>query len=327
MRPWHVRFGILVACAAALLIVAADGRAETYPSKPIRLVVPYPPGSGTDIVARLLGQKLTESWSQQVVVDNRPGAGAIIGAEAAAKAPADGYTLLMGDVGPLTINPALYAKLPYDPAKDFAPVSQVAFLPFVLVVHPSVQANSVSELVALAKAKSGELNYASVGNGSAVHLATELFKTEAGIDIVHVPYKGSAPALADLIGGRVSMMFVNVLSALPYVQSGQLRAVGIAMAQRSAALPQLPTIAEADMPGFVAGAWFGILVPAGTPPAIIGKLNAEIVRILRLPDVIDRLASQGAEPIGDTPEQFAGNIQRETAKWAKVVKDSGAQID
>ena len=323
----RVRFGILVACAAALLSVAADGRADTYPSKPIRLIVPYPPGSGTDIVARLLGQKLTESWSQQVVVDNRPGAGAIIGAEAAAKAPADGYTLLMGDVGPLTINPALYAKLPYDPAKDFAPVSQVAFLPFLLVVHPSVQADSLENLVALAKAKPGEFNYASVGNGSAVHLATELLKTEAGIDIVHVPYKGSAPALADLVGGRVSMMLVNVLSALPYVKSGQLRALAIATAQRSAALPDLPTVAEADMPGFVAGAWFGILVPAGTPPEIIGKLNAEIVRVLRLPDVIDRLASQGAEAIGDTPEQFAGHIRRETAKWAKVVKDSGAKID
>jgi tripartite-type tricarboxylate transporter receptor subunit TctC len=326
MRPWRARFGIFIV-GAVLLSLAPDGRADTYPSKPIRLIVPYPPGSGTDIVARLLGQKLTESWGQPIIVDNRPGAGAIIGTEAAAKAPADGYTLLMGDVGPLTINPALYAKLPYDPAKDFAPVSEVAFLPFLLVVHPSVKANSIQELVALAKAKPGELNYASVGNGSAVHLATELFKTEAGVDIVHVPYKGSAPALADLIGGQVSMMFVNVLSALPYVKSGQLRALAIATPRRSSALPDLPTVAEANLPGFVAGAWFGILVPAGTPPEVVDKLSAEIVRILHLPDIVERLAGQGAEAIGDTPEQFAGHIRQETAKWAKVVKASGAHID
>ena len=321
------KFASLVAAGVLVTFGAAPSSAQDYPSKPIRLVVPYPPGSGTDIVGRLLAQRLGESLGQQVYVDNRPGAGATIGTAFVAKGTPDGYTILMADLGPLAIGPSFYRQLPYDPIKELAPISQVAVLPFVLVVHPSVPANNVPELIALARAKSGQLNYASVGNGTAVHLATELFRQIAGIDIVHIPYKGSAPALTDLVAGRTSMMFVNVLSVRSFLESGQLRAVAIGTAERSPAMPEVPTVAESTQPNFRAGVWFGLLAPAETPRAIIDKLNAETVRVLRTPDFKAKLIAQGAESVPSSAEQFSALIQAEITKWAEVIRSSGVRME
>ena len=321
------KFAGLVAAGVLITFGAAPSSAQDYPSKPIRLVVPYPPGSGTDIVGRLLAQRLGESLGQQVYVDNRPGAGATIGTAFVAKGTPDGYTILMADLGPLAIGPSFYRQLPYDPIKELAPISQVAVLPFVLVVHPSVPANNVPELIALAKAKPGQLNYASVGNGTAVHLATELFRQIAGIDIVHIPYKGSAPALTDLVAGRTSMMFVNVLSVRGFLESGQLRAVAIGTAERSPAMPEVPTVAESTQPNFRAGVWFGLLAPAETPRAIIDRLNAETVRVLQTPDFKAKLIEQGAESIPSSAEQFSALIQAEITKWADVIRSSGVRME
>ena len=321
------KFASLVAAGVLITFGAAPSSAQDYPSKPIRLVVPYPPGSGTDIVGRLLAQRLGESLGQQVYVDNRPGAGATIGTAFVAKGTPDGYTILMADLGPLAIGPSFYRQLPYDPIKELAPISQVAVLPFVLVVHPSVPANNVPELIALAKAKPGQLNYASVGNGTAVHLATELFRQIAGIDIVHIPYKGSAPALTDLVAGRTSMMFVNVLSVRGFLESGQLRAVAIGTAERSPAMPEVPTVAESTQPNFRAGVWFGLLAPAETPRAIIDRLNAETVRVLQTPDFKAKLIEQGAESIPSSAEQFSALIQAEITKWADVIRSSGVRME
>jgi tripartite-type tricarboxylate transporter receptor subunit TctC len=320
------RFASLIA-AAVLITSATTASAQDYPSKPIRLVVPYPPGSGTDVVGRLLAQRLGESLGQQVYVDNRPGAGATIGTAVVAKAVPDGYTILMADLGPLAIAPSFYRQLSYDPVKEFAPISQVAVLPFLLVVHPSVPAHNVPELISLAKAKPGELNYASVGNGTAVHLATELFRQNASIDIVHIPYKGSAPALTDLVAGRTSMMFVNVVSARGFVESGQLRAVAIGTAERSPAMPDVPTVAESTTRDFRAGVWFGLLAPAETPRAIIDKLNAETVRVLRTPDFKAKLIEQGAESVPSSPEEFSAHIRAEIARWAEVIRTSGVRME
>jgi tripartite-type tricarboxylate transporter receptor subunit TctC len=321
------KFASLVAVGVFAAFGAAPSSAQDYPNKPIRLVVPYPPGSGTDIVGRLLAQRLGEGLGQQVYVDNRPGAGATIGTAFVAKGTPDGYTILMADLGPLAIGPSFYRQLPYDPIKELAPISQVAVLPFVLVVHPSVPAHNVPELIALARAKPGELNYASVGNGTAVHLATELFRQIAGIDIVHIPYKGSAPALTDLIAGRTSMMFVNVLSVRSFLESGQLRAVAIGTAERSPAMPEVPTVAESTQPNFRAGVWFGLLAPAETPRAIIDKLNAETVRVLRTPDFKAKLIEQGAESVPSSAEQFSALIQAEITKWAEVIRSSGVRME
>lgn len=320
---------IFAAAAVAFLFGAAvvPSSAQTYPSRPVRLIVPYPPGSGTDIVARILAQKLSEQMGQQFIVENKPGAGATLGTEQVAKADPDGHTLLMADVGPLAIAPSAFARLPYTVSKDFAPVSQVAVLPFLLVVHPSVPAKSVPELVAYAKAHPTELNYASVGNGTAVHLATELFKQLTEVDIKHVPYRGSAPALTDLVAGRVSVMFVNVLSAMSFVNGGQLRALAIGSSKRSEALPDVPTFAELSMASFDAGVWFGILAPAGAPPAIVQKLNAEIVRALELPEVRAKLAQQGGDVAVSTPEEFASKIRAEGERWAEVIKRSGVHVE
>lgn len=311
-----------------LLLVASAATAQGFPQRPVRLIVPYPPGSGTDIVARILGQKLSEGWSQQVIVDNRPGAGAIIGVDAVAKAAPDGYTIGIADTGPLAINPALYPKLPYNPVRDFAPVTVVATLPFMLVVHPSVPARSVAELVALAKAKPGQINYASVGNGSAVHLATELFKSRAGIDLTHIPYKGSAPALQGVLSGEASVMFVNLLSAMPLVKAGKLRALAAAPGTRIGALPDLPTIAEAGVPGYGFEAWFGIVAPAGTPMPIVERLNQELRRVIALPDVRDLLVNKGGfEPVGSTVESFTTLIPSEMERWGKLVRETGAKVE
>ena len=317
-----------VAIVAALAVAGgALAQAPSYPSKPIRLVVPFPPGGTTDILAREVAQKLTDAWGQSVVVDNRPGAGGNIGAELVAKAAPDGYTLLMGTVGTHAINSSLYAKLPYDHVKDFAPVILVADVPNVLVVNPALPVNSVAELIAYAKSNPGKLNFASSGNGTSIHLSGELLKTMAGVQMVHVPYKGSAPALTDLVGGQVQLMFDNLPSSLPQIKAGKLRAIAVTSATRAAALPDVPTVAEAGLPGFEATSWFGVLAPAGTPQAIVAKLNVEIARWLATPEAQERLRGQGANAAGGSPEDFAKHIAAETAKWAKVVKESGAKID
>jgi tripartite-type tricarboxylate transporter receptor subunit TctC len=307
--------------AGALALLAAGAHAQTYPAKPIRWIVPFPPGGSTDLLARVVGQKLTESWGQTVVVENRGGAGGTVGAAEAAKATPDGYTLFMGAIHH-TIATSAYPKLPYDFQRDFAPITVVAIVPNVLVVNPSIPAKTVPELIAHAKANPGKLTYGSAGMGTAHHLIGEVFNSRAGVDILHVPYKGSAPAIADLIGGQVSIMYDTVASCLPHVKAGKIRALAVATAKRSSALPDVPTIAEAALPGFEVTTWFGALAPAKTPKELVAKLNAEIVRILALPDVRKRLLDAGAEPVGNTPEQMAAQIKRETEEYAKVVKQA-----
>jgi len=317
-----------VAGAAAIAGTApAAAQAQAYPTKPIRLVVPFPPGGATDILARDVAQKLGEAWGQSAVVDNRPGAGGNIGSELVARAAPDGYTLEMGTVGTHAINASLYAKMPYDHVKDFAPVILVAGVPNVLVVNPALPVNSVQELIAYAKANPGKLNFASSGNGTSIHLSGELFKVMADVQMTHVPYKGSAPALQDLLGGQVQLMFDNLPPSLPQIKAGKLRALGVTAATRSPALPDVPTIAESGLPGFESSSWFGVLAPAGTPPAVIAKLNAEIATWLASPDAKQKLLAIGANAAGGTPDDFAKHIAAETAKWAKVVKESGAKID
>ena len=316
-------------CAVGIFfaLVTALAHAQTYPTKPIRLVVPFPPGGATDILARDVAQKLTEAWGQSVIVDNRPGAGGNIGSELVAKSAPDGYTLEMGTVGTHAINASLYAKMPYDHVKDFTPVILVAGVPNVLVVNPAVPANSVAELVAYAKANPGKLNFASSGNGTSIHLSGELFKVMAGVQITHIPYKGSAQALQDLLAGQVQLMFDNLPPSLPQIKAGKLRALAVTSATRAPALPDVPTLAESGLPGFEASSWFGILAPAGTPAPIVAKLNAEVANWLATPEAKEKLLKQGANPAGGTPQDFAKHIAAETAKWAKVVKDSGAKID
>ena len=316
------------ALAAALIVVAAplsSGQAA-YPTKPVRLVVPFPAGGTTDLLARAAAQKLSEAWGQQVIVDNRPGAAGNIGAELVAKSAPDGYTLLMGTVGTHAINASLYAKMPYDHVKDFTPVILVAGVPNVLVVNPQVPVNSVPELIAYAKANPGKLNFASSGSGTSIHLSGELFKTMTGVQMTHVPYKGSAPALTDLIGGQVQVMFDNLPSSLAFIKAGKLRAIAVTSTTRAAALPDVPTVAD-TVPGFEASSWFGILAPAGTPRDIVMKINGETAKWLASPDAKEKLAAQGANVASGTPEDFAKHIQAETAKWAKVVKESGAKVD
>jgi tripartite-type tricarboxylate transporter receptor subunit TctC len=316
------------ALTAALLVVAAPvvlGQAA-YPTKPVRLVVPFPAGGTTDLLARAAAQKLSEAWGQQVIVDNRPGAAGNIGAELVAKSAPDGYTLLMGTVGTHAINASLYAKMPYDHVKDFTPVILVAGVPNVLVVNPQLPVNTVPELIAYAKANPGKLNFASSGSGTSIHLSGELFKTMTGVQMTHVPYKGSAPALTDLIGGQVQLMFDNLPSSLTFIKAGKLRAIAVTSTTRAAALPDVPTVAD-TVPGFEASSWFGVLAPAGTPREIVVKINGEVAKWLASPDAKEKLTAQGANVAGGTPEDFAKHIQAETAKWAKVVKESGAKVD
>lgn len=315
----------LVALLAACIPLM--GQAEAYPSKTIRIVAPFPPGGPADILSRVIGNKLSQSWGQQVIVDNRPGAGGNIGADHVAKAAPDGYTLLLGFVGTHAINPSLYSKMPYDNVKDFEPVAQVATVTIVLVLHPSVPASSIRELIALAKSRPGELTFGSPGNGTPQHLAGELFNTMAGVKMLHVPYKGAVPALTDLLGGRTSMIFSSMPPALPHVRTGKLKALAVTSLTRSAAAPDVQTIAEAGLPGYVVNNWYGILAPRGTPKEIVSKLNAEIVKIMSMPDVKESLSVQGAEAFTGTPEEFAGYIRQETAKWARIVQYSGARLD
>jgi tripartite-type tricarboxylate transporter receptor subunit TctC len=315
---------------AALAVAGLPSRAvaaDAYPSKAIRMVVPFPAGGTTDILGRIAGQKITEALGQQVIIDNRGGAGGNIGTELVAKSPPDGYTLLTDPGSTLTINPHAYSRLGFDPVKDFAPITILAEVPNILEVHPSMPVKNVKELIALAKSKPGQINYASTGAGQSTHLSMELFKSMAHIDINHIPYKGSAPALVDLIGGHVTVMFDNMPTSLPHVRAGKLRAIAVSTAKRSFALPQLPTVAESGLPGFEVSVWFSVLAPAATPRDIVQKLNAVLVKALQSPDVKQRLAEQGAEPVGNTPEQFAATIQRDLAKWAKVVKDANVKLD
>jgi tripartite-type tricarboxylate transporter receptor subunit TctC len=310
--------------ALALLAVAVGTvLAQAYPSRPIRIVVPFAAGAGVlDIMARLVGQHLGASLGQQVVIDNRPGAGGIVGAEVVAKAEPDGYTLLMGNTA-LVVSPYLYAKLPFEPLADFVPVTLVNSAPLLLVVHPSVPVQSVKELIAYAKARPGQLNYGSGGVGSTPYLATELLKAMAGIDVVHVPYKGGAPALADLVAGQLTFMIENVPGTMPLVKSGKLRALAITSAQRSPLAPDLPTMAEAGVPDYEMVGWNGVFVAKGTPADIVARLNSDLAKVLRLPDVKEQMATLGAEPGGDSTPAFGAFVKAESARWGRIIKERG----
>ncbi len=321
MKPLFI---LSIAFAAILPPLA---HAQNYPAKPVRMIVPFPAGGATDIVARLVAQKLGDAFGQQVIVDNRGGAAGTIGSDLAAKAPPDGYTILIGTSSTHAIAQSLYAKLPYDSLKDFAPVTGIATATIVLSAHPSVPAKNVKELIALAKAKPDALSFASSGSGGVSHLVGEMFKAQAGVQMLHVPYKGDAPALADLVGGQVSLEFGTALSFLPYIQSGRLKALAVTSLKRSQIMPQVPTVAESGLKGFEALQWFGVFVPAGTRGEIIARLHDETVKILRTADMRDRLTRLASEVMANTPEEFAAFQRAEIAKWAKVVKDSGARID
>ncbi len=310
--------------AAAALPVAL--KAQDYPTKPIRLIVPFAPGGPVDIMSRALGEKLTANLGQQIVVDNRGGAGGSIGTEIVAHSIPDGYTLLTGHIGTHAINVSLFPKLGYDPVKDFAPISLIATLPLALVVNASVPARSVRELVALARARPGEINFASAGSGGPTHMAGAMFKSMAGINVVHVPYKGNAAALTDLTAGRVQMMFSNLLTSMPHVKAGKLRALAISSAKRSPQAPDLPTVAESGVPEYDLTPWYGIFAPAGTPKAIVTRLNREAGQILNAPDMKERFRTQGIDLTTSTPDEFLALIRREIPKWRKVVKESGAKV-
>jgi tripartite-type tricarboxylate transporter receptor subunit TctC len=317
--------------AASFLLAAAPALAlaqAPYPNHAVKIVLGFPPGQATDTIARLIGQKLAEALGQPFVVENKPGAAGIIGTDFVAKSPPDGYTLVMGSSGPLAVNPGLYgAKLPYDPVRDFAPITVAASVPLFIVAHPSFPPNNVKELIAHAKANPGKINYASGGSGVTNHLAMEMFKSIAGVDLMHVPYTGGPPALSALIAGDVSVMFETGPGALPHVKAGRLKAIAVGALKRSTGAPEVPTVAESGLPGFEAVAWIAISAPAGTPKPIITKLNAEIVKALQLPDIRERFLTLGAEPVGNTPEEFAAYLKAEIAKWGKVIKESGARVD
>jgi len=301
--------------------------ATSYPSKTIRLVVPFTPGGSTDILARAIGQKLAEAWGQSVIIDNVPGAGGAIGADKVAKAPADGYTLLMGHIGTLAVNPSLYPNLPYDPIKSFAPVAWVARVPNVLVVHPSVPAKSVKELVALAKAKPGQMNYGSGGNGSAANLATEYFKLQTGTSLLHIPYRGTAPAVTDLVGGQTQVLFTGAPAVISQIKNGQLRALAVSSPKRMDALPDLPTVAESGYPGFEADQWYGVVAPTGTPADVVAKLNAQINQALNSAELKNRLNAEGAIATPDSPANFGKLIAAEIARWKPVISGGRVKVD
>jgi len=314
--------------AAALLLLgpSAACAAQGYPERPIRLIIPLSAGGSADIVGRLLAQKLTETLGQQIVVDNRPGAGSLIGTEIAARAPKDGYTLLLAGSS-FTSAPALRRKLPYDPIKDFAPITMASSSPGLLVVNPALPVRTVRELIELARAKPGALNYASPGNGTSPHFAGALFKLTANINMVHVPYKGAGPAVAGVIGGQVQLSFASMLSSITHARQGRLRAVAVTGLTRSPALPDVPTVAESGLPGFESGSWQGFFAPVGTPAAIRSRWNREVVGIVRVPEVAAQLARDGSEPVGNTPEAFSKFVAHELAKWAKVAREAGMQIN
>ena len=300
--------------------------AQQYPNKPIRIIVAYTPAGATDILARAVGQKMSETFGQPVVIENRPGANGNIGTDVAAKATPDGHTLLMVTAGTHGINPSLYRKLPWDAVKDFAPVSLVAMVPNIFVVNNSVPAKSIKEFIAYLKASPNKFNYGSPGNGSTAHLSMELFKTMTGTNMQHIPYKGSAGVLTDVMGGQILATMDNMPPYLPQVKAGKIRALAVSTPKRSPAVPDVPTVAEAGVAGYSSGAWFGLVAPAGTPKPIVEKLATETQRILKLPDVNERLSALGAEPVGDSPTQFAAHITSEIAKWAKVIKDANVEL-
>jgi tripartite-type tricarboxylate transporter receptor subunit TctC len=315
----------LVCCAIASGPTAAQ--AQSFPIKPVRIIVAFPPGGGTDIVARIVGQKLAEGWGQQAIVDNRAGASGTIGTEAAARAAPDGYTWFMGTMGNLTVNQHLYQKMPVDPQRDLAALSEVVAVHFVMVSHPSLPAKNVKELIALAKTRPGQINYSSSGPGGAPHLAGELLKSMAGINLVHIPYKGSGPSFIDLLGGQVSLTFDSLLQAYPYIKERRLNALAVLGSKRSPLLPQTPTIAESGVPGFELTNWFGVVVPAATSRELIARMYSDLSKVLALPDVRDKLQAMGADVIGSSPDQFAAFMRAETAKWAKVIKDANIRAE
>jgi tripartite-type tricarboxylate transporter receptor subunit TctC len=321
------RLAVAMVGLAALAAAGGSVAQAAFPAHGARLVVPFPPGGPLDAVGRAIAQKLTDAWGQSVVVDNRPGAGGNIGADLVAKSAPDGYTVVMGALSTHAVNPSLYPTMPYDAVKDFAPITLVAVTPNVLVVNPSLPVNSVQELVAYAKARPGKLSFGSGSNGSAGHLAGELFKVDAGVDMVHIPFKGGAPATQALLAGDTQLMFDNLANAMPQVKAGKLRALAVTTAQRSKLAPELPTMAEAGLPGFDISTWFGLLAPAGTPPEVVARWNADVTRILSAPDMRERLAGQGAEAAPTTPAAFAQFIAAELAKYARIVKASGAKVD
>jgi len=318
---------IPAALAITLAFGANDAVAQAFPTKPVKLVVPFPAGGSVDAVARALADKLTQMWGQSVVVDNRPGAGGNIGADYVAKSAPDGYTVVMGALSTHAVNPSLYPKMPYDAAKDFVPITLVAITPNVLVINPALPVNSVKELIAYAKANPGKLSFGSGSNGSAGHLAGELFKVDTGTDMVHVPFKGAAPATQSLLAGDTQLMFDNLANAMAQVKAGKLKALAVTTAKRSNLAPELPTMAEAGVPGFDISTWFGLMAPAGTPPGVIAKWNADVTRILSSPDMRERLAAQGAEAAPTTPAEFSAFIASELPKYARIVKASGAKVD
>jgi tripartite-type tricarboxylate transporter receptor subunit TctC len=310
---------------AAVLVLSGGADAQTYPSKPIRFIAPFAAGGALDTLTRTIASRMQENWGQPVLVENRTGAGGNIGADIVAKAPPDGYTLVMGTIATHAINVSLYSPMPYDAVKDFAPVTIAATINNSLSVHPSVATRNVAELIQYAKANPGRLTFGSAGSGTSQHLAGELFKTMTGVDMVHVPYKGGAPAMVDLLAGQISMTFGDIPTALPHIRSGRLRSIAVTAARRSPLLPDVPTIAEQGLPGFDVSAWFGVFTTAGTPRPVVSQLNAEIARILRLPDVREKLLAVGMEPVTNSPDEFAAFVQSEIAKWARVVKASGAK--
>ncbi len=322
---------VIAALAAVASLAAGPAFAQTWPAKPVRIVVPFPAGGTTDIVARLLGAELQKTWGQPVVVENRSGAAGNIGADAVAKSPPDGYTLLMGTVGTQAINLPLYTqgggRLPYHPLNDFAPITLVAAVPNVMVVPTSLPVNSVQEFIALAKAQPGKLNMASSGNGTSIHLAGELFKSMTGTFMVHLPYRGSAPAVQDLLAGNTQVMFDNLPSALPHIRSGKLKALALTSRTRSPAVPNVPTLEETGLKGFDATSWFGLVAPAGTPRDTVNKVQQDTARILASADVRERFTQQGAQPVGNTPDEFIAFIKSEIDKWTRVVKFAGAKVD
>lgn len=326
-RFWQATAITIISSAlATTACFAQSGAASDYPAKPIRLIVPFAPGGGTDITARTIAQKLTERWGQQVIADNRPGANGTIGADLIAKAVPDGYTVGMISSSH-SVNPSLMKKLSYDLVQDLAPITQATAQPYALVVHPSLPVKSMKELVALARAKPDALNYGSSGTGGLSHLSGALLGSLAGVNIVHIPYKGGNPAMIDVIAGQIQMLYSTLLQAQTHIKSGKLRALGVTTAQRSPAAPLLPTMQEAGIPGYEVAGWYGVVAPAKMPPAIVAKLNQEIVRILQSPDVKERMSADGSEPVGSTPEQFGAHIRNEVAKWRKLIQEAGIRAE
>ena len=327
-RPWRLQLRVMLKRLFTLTLMwgALAANAQSFPSKPIKMVVPFPAGGTVDFFARVVSTKLSESLGQPVLVENRAGAGGNIAVEAVAKSAPDGYTLLMGSEI-VAINTSLYSRLSYDPIKDLAPITLVGTVPNILIVNPALPANSVKELIALAAKSPGKISFASTGQGTSSHLSSELFKLMANVDITHIPYKGGPPAVADLIGGQVNMMFINMPTGIGHVKSGKARILAVSSLRRVSQLPEVPTVDQAGLKGYDTQAWSGLYAPAGTPPEVIAKLNAEVVKILKMPAVREQLAAQGAEPVGDSPEEFARFMRDEIAKWAKLIKISGAKVE